>query len=230
MLESMLARRVIATALLCCSLGVRASEVPATRPANAPAEGKLPHLQIDAKHQQVRMECEAVNAEMALEFLVVVAGTAEHEAVLRSRAKPSHLHLALLMLGLEPGEPARMGDDGRRQAPSGPALKLSCRFEKDGRTITVPAHRLMRDRKSRREMPAIHWVFTGSRVMRDGQYAADVTGYLVSVVNFEFTPIDVPQIKSSSNDALEWEINTDIAPKRDAKVWLIIEPAETPKE
>ena len=42
---------------------------------------------------------------MPLEFFCCMTGTAEHEAVLRSHVMPSHLHLGLLMLGLQPGEP-----------------------------------------------------------------------------------------------------------------------------
>src|SRR5438552_2686105 len=76
-------------------------------PATQPGDGKMPHLQVDVKRKQVRVECESCNAnqDVGLEFFCVAAGTNEYEAVLSSKVKASHLHLALLMIGLEPGEP-----------------------------------------------------------------------------------------------------------------------------
>src|SRR5258708_5903139 len=82
------------------------------------------------------------------------SGTKEYESVLRSRAQPSHLHFALLMLGLEPGQPVRF-DEAQKQwiPPRGPPLKLSCEFVRNGKTVVVPASRLMRSVKEKAEMP-----------------------------------------------------------------------------
>ena len=71
----------------------------------------------------------------------------------------------------------------------------------------------MRSVKGKKEPPSFSWVFDGSRVMPDGVYAADVTGYLVSVVNFDLTTIDIPQLASNANETLEWEYNPDLVPK-----------------
>ena len=173
------------------------------------------------------MECQAVNAPSPLEFFVCAAGGAEHETVLRSRAKASHLHMALLLLGIEPGQPFHLTQPGdMRIPPTGPLLKITCQFRKDGREISLPPHRLMRNLKTKRPITPLVFVFAGSRLMADGRYAADVTGHLISVVNFEFSVIDLPDLRSSSNDLLEWEIDPDTVPPRDTTVWLIIQPAE----
>jgi hypothetical protein len=195
---------------------------PTTSPSTQPA--KLPHLEVDLAHGRVRMECEAVNATSPLEFFVCAAGGAEHETVLRSRAKGSHLHLALLMVGLEPGRSLQLTQPGdKRLAPTGPRLKMTCQFVKDGQTVTLPPHRLMRNLKTKQAVAPLTFVFAGSRVMRDGRYAADVTGHLISVVNFEYSVIDLAELRSSSNDSLEWEVNPDAVPPRDTTVWLTIE-------
>lgn len=172
------------------------------------------------------MECEAVNAPSPLEFFVCAAGGAEHETVLRSRVKASHLHLALLMIGLNPGQPVRKDAEGRWLPPRGALLKITCEFEKEGKRQSVPAHRMMRHLKSKKELPPMQWVFVGSKIMEEGRYAADVTGYLVTVVNFELAVLDVPEWRSNSNDSLEWEVNPEVVPPRESKVWLVIEPAE----
>src|SRR5436309_3522993 len=59
----------------------------------------------------------------------------------------------------------------------------------------------------------------------DGKYAADTTVYIVSVVNFDLTVIDIPELASSANETLEWEYNPDVVPAKGATVWMIIEPA-----
>jgi hypothetical protein len=196
-------------------------------PATQPGVGRLPFVQVDLKNRQVRVECEALRCEAPLEFFCVVAGTSEHESVLRTRAKPSHIHTALLMLGLTPGEPIKFSEATRKWfPPHGPPLGLSVEFDKDGKRNIMPAYRLMRDLKQKKPMPAMNWIFAGSRVMEDGSYAADITGYVVSIVNFELTLMDVPRLASSANETLEREAALDLMPPLGGPVTLVIEPLD----
>src|SRR5690348_755269 len=93
------------SALLGCLIAASLAAAARGQGETPPPGGKMPHLEVDVKKKQVRVECEALNVEMPLEFFCCVTGTNEHESVLRSAVKPSHLHLALLMIGLKPGEP-----------------------------------------------------------------------------------------------------------------------------
>jgi hypothetical protein len=199
----------------------------AAKPDGKPDASKLPHMSVDLKLRQVRVECEALDPQMPLEFFVCMSGTAEHEAVFRSDVKPSHMHLGLLMLGLQPGEPVHFSRAKEKWLPPhGPPLHIFCEWEgKDGKTVRVPAYRMMRNVKSKKEMPATTWIFAGSRVMEDGKYAADTTGYLVSVVNFDLTVVDIPELASNANEALEWEANPDVKPAKGTKMWMILEAA-----
>jgi hypothetical protein len=189
-------------------------------------------VKVDVKAKQVRVECQAINANMPLEFFCVMAGTAEHESVLRTDAKPSHVHLGLLMLGLTPGEPVKFSEAANRWiAPQGPPIHITCEWQgKDGRTVQAPAYRMMRNVKTKRAMPALTWVFCGSRMMDDNKYAADTTGYVVSVVNFDLTLIDIPELASNDNETLEWEFNPDVCPEKGTKLTMILEPAGKPEE
>lgn len=168
-----------------------------------------------------------LGVDAPLEFFCVQSGTSEHESVLRSPVKASHLHLALLIIGLEPGSPMTYNETTKKWSPPhGPPLQIEMEWaDASGKTHRMPAYRAMRNLKTKKPMPPLTWVFTGSRVMEDGNYAADVTGYLVSVVNFDLTVIDIPELKSSSNDLLEWERNPDTVPPAGTKVTLIIRPA-----
>ncbi len=210
-------------ALLLGTAAAIAQNAPATRPAGS---DKMPGVHVDIPGKQVRVDCQAINVEAALEFLCVTNGGNEHESLLRTPAKPSHIHLGLLMLGLEPGQPVHyMKALDRWAPPQGPPLNISIEYAKDGKTVRVPAYKLFRDLKTKKPMPTLTWVFVGSKFQDDNVYAADLTGYVVSVVNFELTLIDVPEIASSSNELLEWEMEEANMPAKGSKVTMIIEPA-----
>lgn len=188
-------------------------------------KGKLPHVEFDVENKQVRVECEALNVDAPLEFFCCMAGTNEHESVLRTQAKPSDIQIGLLAIGLKPGRPITFSEAlNKWSPPEGPPLHLSVEYEKGGKTLTYPANRWLRDLKTKKSPGSFTWVFTGSRVMPDGKFAADMTGYVVSIVNFDLTLIDIPELKSSANETLEFERNPDLMPKTGTTVWMIIEP------
>ncbi|HTW93988.1 MAG TPA: YdjY domain-containing protein [Tepidisphaeraceae bacterium] len=190
----------------------------------------LQHIRVDIKAKKIYVDCEALNVDIPLEFFCVADGGNEYESVLRTPAKPSDIHFALLMLGLKPGAPATFDPDHQRWLPPyGAPVDIACQFMKNGKQITVPACEMMRSIKTHKEMPQSVWVFDGSRIMPDGVYAADVTGYVVSICNFDLTMIDVPSLVSNSNDTLEWEFNPAVVPPRLTPVTMIISPA-TPSE
>jgi len=197
----------------------------AAEPASQPV-GHFPFLEVDARTRVIKVECEALDCRNPLEFFCCAFNTNEYEAALHSKVKPSHLHAALLMLGLKPGEPVHFSEAKKAWIPpGGPPLQIAVEFDKDGKRISIPAYRLMRDVKTKKEMPPMTWIFAGSRVMKNGVYAADQTGYIVSVVNFDLTLIDIPKLASSANETLEWETNTDLMPPAGTKVWMVITPA-----
>lgn len=198
---------------------------PATKSDAGEKIGHLPHVEFNLRKRQVRVECQALAVNAPLEFFCCLAGTSEHEAVVRTQAKPSDIHTALLAIGLKPGEPLTYVEPTKKWLPPhGPPLNISVEFQKDGKTVTYPAYRWIRDLKTKKEPKAFNWVYCGSRVMKDGRFAADDTGYVVTLVNFDYALIDIPQLASSNNDELEWERNAELMPEKGATVWMVIEP------
>jgi hypothetical protein len=164
---------------------------------------------------------------MPLEFFCVVRGGQEHESVLRTDARPSAIHFGLLALGLKPGEPAHRDDAAKLfYPPTGDPLQISCSYMLNGKTMFVPAWKMMRSVKTKAEMPPLQWVFDGSRILPDQRYAADLTGYVVSIVNFDLTMIDVPELASNANETLEWEFNPELVPAKGTAVTMVIEPGD----
>jgi hypothetical protein len=213
------------TILLACLAACALAQAPATQPS----EAKLPHLEVNPAGRQVRVQCQTLLPDMPLEFLLCAAETKEYESLLRTSARPSHLHMALLLIGLKPGLPAHTDEaTGKRLAPQGPEVRLTCQWQVEGRTVSVPAGALLRNRKTDKEMGPATWVFCGSRLTADGQYMADVSGEIISLVNMPYAVLDVPGLASNRNEDLEWIPNQAQVPPRGTTVWLIIEPALPP--
>src|SRR5688500_2896855 len=217
----------VAAALLSIPAVAQESKPAVAAPTTNPAKvGKLPHLEFDAKTKQIRVEAETLGVDTPLEFFAVVFNGPEHEAVVRSKVKPSDLHTALLAVGLKPGSPVSWSKAANKWLPPhGPPLQIQMEYEKDGKLVSEGANRWMRNMRTKKVMPSTTWIFAGSRVMPDGNYAADSTGYLVSVVNFDMTVIDIPDLASGSNESLEWERNPETVPPAGTKVTMVIEPA-----
>jgi hypothetical protein len=208
-------------------LAACAAPLFAATPTTAPlgATDKLPHIHLDLKNRQIRVECQAVNATIPLEFICVVTGGNEYEAVLRTPARPSDIHIALLALGLTPGEPMRYDQANHKWLPPhGPPLHLSVEFVRDGNTLKWPIDWLVRAIRTKEPAPPMTFIFDGSRITEDGTYGADATGYVVALCNREFTMIDVPEMISSAMESREWEPNPDTLPPTGTPMTLIIEP------
>ncbi|MEM8873611.1 MAG: YdjY domain-containing protein [Planctomycetota bacterium] len=198
---------------------------PATKPAEAPAIFELPHVRADLDARQLRIAAESLALDVPLEFVCVVAGTADHETVVRTLARPSDIHAAALVLGLEPGQPIRWSPAKQEfLPPAGPPVRISVEWATPAGDVTKPVEQLIRRIDNGEPMPPRTFAFVGSRTAPDGTYVADVTGQIVSLVNFEHTVFDVPQLASDSNELLEWELNPVTAPPGGTAVTLIIEP------
>ena len=202
-----------------CLLGVAAGP-PATRPVD-----RLPHLHVDVRAREVRVDCEAVAADYPLEFLAVVTGTNEYEAVVRSDVKPSDLHLALLLIGLKPGQPVHYSEATHTWfPPQGPPVDVWFEYERQGKRQRVPAYRWLRDVHTKAAPPAFTWVFTGSHTV-DGVYTADQTGSLVGVINNENSVLDVPDLRSRAIEARSYERNPDLMPATGSVVTMVLTAA-----
>lgn len=218
--------RFIITLMVCLVSALGIAQEPATLPAQPGKTDKFPFVQVDVAKKRVVVACEVIGCTAPLEFLCVMTGTNEHESILRTSAKPSHIHTGLLMIGMQQGEPVRFSVTANKWLPpEGSPVQISVEFQKDGKVVTIPAHQLFRDLKDKKSMPARTWIFVGSKVLNNGMYAADATGYVVSIVNFDFSLIDVPGLVSSSNETLEYEADTDVVPPAGTKVRMILEPA-----
>jgi len=181
----------------------RATQAAGSRPVGKRVA--IGMVQVDVAKRRCSFETEVCLREGALEFLVVGWQTKTHESILHTKAKASHLHAGLLLLGLTPGKPARWSgqEEGARfLPPAGAGLKMELAWkDKNGKAHRVDAGAWLKAGGEKQFTPPKEWIFVGSEVLPDGRYWAELDGEVVSVTNFASAVIDVP-FRSSNVDAM----------------------------
>jgi len=177
---------------------------PAPTPPKAPAPDPrdvFPHIRVDVGRRlveiagEVPIDVRGPTPRVYLEVLVCARDTKEHEALVVTDARASHVHGALLLVGLQPGTPGVWRWDGVRPVATPPTG--------DGIDVLVA----WRDASGQeREAPLASWAestsdgatldaagdpngfcFAGSVMARQGGgevYRADIDGTIVGLTAF----------------------------------------------
>jgi len=230
-MNRLLTTGLVVLAAGCAALGDQAPNKPpgpATRPATTRLA--LAHIKIDFAKRRVLVDAEVCLREGPLELVLCAWNTKEHESILRTKAKPSQVHFALVALGLTPGKPARWipglaGEEGRLLPPRGAQLKISLRWKGAGgkKVHVVDASQWLAPvGKADAERPT-RWIFVGSDILPGSGYWADAQGDLICVANFPSAVIDVPFTSSSKAALLDFQANTKAIPKIGTRVEVILQ-------
>lgn len=181
----------------------------------------------------------ADNTVVFLEQLVCTPNTKEHEVLVVVTARPSHVHAALLLLGLEPGKPADWKAEGTKLIPippSGPELEIEFVYnDEQGVEHTAKPTDWVINFKNREEhLPERFPVFAGSaiRKLANGRerYYADSEGTLIGLATFGTEVIAWPEVflHESSQHEPEWIANPEMPPLN-TEVRVRIRPHEKEK-
>lgn len=211
---------------------------PATKVSNTnpitPRE-VYPGVVLDLAQRHVDLAATVVGREVEwLELLATRPGFREHESIVTLDADAKHIQLALILLGLEPGQPARTERAAAGELvfhpPHGPALELFFILN-DRPDQPVPANHWVADQETGEPMPDNAWRFTGSTVIEfKGQryFMAEKNGTVVSLVNFGDDLISRPTNDSDAGGNVFWTTNLNATPPVPApgtRVTLRIQPA-----
>lgn len=204
-------------------------------PRQEPTEvktGELPHIKIDLVKKTIDIDAKVVLREGEwLELLACTVNSKEHESVLAIEALPSHVHFALLMLGLEPGAPMRWvkkdKDKYEIRQGYGPKVAVTLRYEKDGKPVEVPANEWIIDQKKKEKLASNIWLFTGAEFQKFDDkevYAADVNGTAITIVSFGDDLLARATDMTDRTDDATWAANTEAIPELGTKVTIRLTP------
>ncbi|HYE60587.1 MAG TPA: YdjY domain-containing protein [Phycisphaerales bacterium] len=208
----------------------------------------FPHVRVDASAKVVEFDATVpINAHdpqkprVYLEVIACPPDTKEHEALLLTSAKPSHVHAALLLIGLEPGAPGRWNWEGEKLEtipPSGPAVKITATYEHNGRRTTVNPAAWVLDVNTQKTLadlePGAAWLFAGSQMIdrqAQGTYRADADGTLIGLHTFGGETLAWPRMYNPDSGVEEPRLiaNASTLPPYNTKVTVRIRPAGNPK-
>jgi hypothetical protein len=139
---------------------------------------RIGQVVVDTAEKLIRVPCRVNMHRGMIEFLAVASEGKLHESVLLAEAEPLHVHVALLLLGLEPGRGARYHGD--QEPVSGPGVEARVEWHAaapapvqaptglvspvspPGRLYTARLEQFAWDIPARRPMPPVAWRFTGA--------------------------------------------------------------------
>lgn len=222
--------------MLCIVSSTLAQEKEA--PAKEPELPQLPGVKADRKNKIVEIEGKIILPLQAdwLELLACAPKSREHESIISLDAKPSHVHGALMLIGLKPGSPLRAerdGDEWKFHPPTGPKIAVTIHYELEGKQYAVNANEWILDQKTRKPLPDNIWLFTGSKLYEiDGKsvYIADIEGNILSLVNFgdevlaRFNDKRGGQGGGGGNEA--WAANSKAIPPIGTKIIMRLTPVK----
>ena len=116
-------------------------------------------MKVDQKLKRLTVLARINQTEGILEYMAVGPAGKTHESVLTYIGLPSHVHLGLLLLGLEP------------RKKRGPKVVITAEWvdPKTGKTRQKPVENWLFDRATQKAAEGLPWRFTGSSFWR-GQW------------------------------------------------------------
>lgn len=213
--------------------------------------GKLPGLAIDFQQRCVDIDGTLCLDQGMLELIACTQNTKEHESIVAIRAKPMHIHMALLLLGVKPGHPAMRQPVNEEKTqwidipPQGDPVDVFLVFtDEGGRTVEHPISEFVarvapqsgqipaEDADGDTAFPAT-FLFAGSQVRGDGpgprKYLSDLSGNVISISTFGDELLCLPGVHTQANESLVWQVNGAKLPRVGAKVVLRLRAHVTPR-
>ena len=185
----------------------------------------VPGLRIDWSIPRIEVDAKVVLRKGPLELFACSPQTREHESIVITKPRPLHLFQAMGLIGLEPGTPVRYDKDNERwDPPTGSAVRISVRHQRNGETRIDPIESWLLNVKTGKPTEPIEWIFAGSLRMEGNRFAADFDGTIICVVNFETAIIAPKSLHSADNEALWLAANTDAIPEIGQSCVILIEP------
>lgn len=131
-----------------------ASSTPTTpKTAGSSLREVFPHVRVDAQAKLIEIDAivpidahDPQTPNVFLEVVLCTADSKEHESLVMTRARASHVHAALLLIGLQPGTPGRVEwtpatkdapAKANRIAPTGDDVEIAFRWEKPAENNTT---------------------------------------------------------------------------------------------
>lgn len=188
---------------------------------------RVGNITVNKRGRYVTVKGEVNMQEGLVEYLACGPRGKLHESVLKLNVDPFYLQIALLLIGLEPGNKSlvRQGDPG---IPDGDPVEIWVTWAgKDSKKmIKHRAEDLIFNKPANKPMKRTDWIFTGSQVIR-GRFMAQVEHSIAATYHDPFAIFDHP-LPTGSDDRLYY-VNSEIVPKKGTPVTFVVKSKKHPR-
>jgi hypothetical protein len=193
-------------------------------------------VKLDQRHRSVTLPAVLEKAKGLMEYFLVTTYGKTHESILKTEAQPYHIHLAMLLLGVDgpgsaefPGSPTN-GVPGPVIHPSketipGNKVAIDVKWNTPQGETRHTAQDLIYKNDSQAVMEQGHWVYNGSLIVNN-KFLAQMDGSVISLVTDPVALIN--NIGPGHDNDLIWEPNTNNLPPPDVPVEVTITFPEPP--
>jgi hypothetical protein len=145
-------------------------------------------IRINQQERFASIKGEINMSDGLVEYLACSPKGKLHESVLTLYAEPYHIQVALLLLGLVPGD-RPIEFQGAQEPPCGDPVGMTISWNANEKIMEYPPEYLILNVKNKKIMNKANWVFTGSKIL-NGNYMAQTEGSIVATYHDPFAIID----------------------------------------
>lgn len=205
-------------------------------------------ITVDSKSGSVAVKAVVNQPQDPVEYLLIHRKGKRHEAIFVTKAKPSVLNAALLMLGLTPGKnasyveknPPPTLEEVQKGAdpiiitpPTGTPLWFTVRWTTpEGKAVEHCIEDLIYDLSTQKPVADCSWVYLGGRMAQIYKnepevFVADMEGNLISICYLSPDNHLGTMVHQNARDDQNWWMTTTVPPP-DTEVEFVFHKAATP--
>ena len=193
------------------------------------ADGKLRLgvVELDKASRAIRFPATVNMTSGTVEYALVATTGKSHEAMFTTSAAPRDIHLAMLLLGVQPAKFAP-GPDKGLSVPATAAVEVSVGWETNGPPKTMTLAELTNVADATADKPATGlktdrpWLYNGSRFNAAG-FAATLEGSIISLIADDMALVNNSQ-SDRDNDDIHLP-NTALLPPAGTPVTITFRPS-----
>lgn len=222
------------TLLLLISPAMPAQQPPAPKPKAPPMEKfgdnlfRIGNVRVDTAKRELKVGGK-VNDTQALEFIAGTKGGAKgYETAFELDTDALMFNMGLILIGLdkEKGVPSKIHFDPA--TPQGDPVEIWIEWDsKDGKK-KMHAEEVVWNVQDKTPLPAGLWVYTGSTILDDGRFLAELAGVLVGFVHAQEPLIERTSFKQTGYGALQ--LNSTVGLTPGTAVTVIVKAVPKPQK
>lgn len=208
---------------------------PVKKPGAPPIERinetqlRVGRVLVDRAARRVEIPARVNMTKGILEYYGVSSNGKLHESVLELAAEPSHLHLGLILLGVEQIK-IDYGDFKKKPVVLNPGGRLRMYVEfvdpKTDKKQKIAAEQWLYSRKAKGAPKPLLWTFQGSTFWNN-RYGADMDRSVIALIPDQVAVIGTTDTSGNpyQGEMLGYEVHTQVIPPKGTPVTLIFEVA-----